>query len=138
MASTSTATAGMISTYGVPTMRRRRARSAVMCVSSLIRFEKCSWNGGARPKPYAPAVTQFYLVFSIGVILASYCFARAVRSVESLILLKNSSMTPAPSTDAQPGAAGVSFELADELIRADANWSDPSDDVSSEFAGPRP
>ena len=45
------------------------------------------------------------------------------------ILLKNSSSTLDASTDAHPGAAGVSFEFSADWISAVANWSVPSEDV---------
>ena len=59
-----------------------------------------------------------YLLFSIGVILALYSLASAPRSVAVPILLKNSSSTFAASTDAQPGAAGVSLEFSADAMRA--------------------
>ena len=62
---------------------------------------------------------------SSGVILASYSAARAARSVESFTLPKNSSMSCADSTAAQPGAAGVSLELDAEAMSAFANSSSP-------------
>ena len=79
-----------------------------------------------------------YFLFSIGVIFASYCWARAFRSDASRIFEKNSSMTLPASTDAHPGAAGVSLEFDDEAIRAFANWSSPSESTYLLFAGPRP
>ena len=60
-------------------------------------------------------------------ILASYSVASAERSAASRILPKNSSISCADSTAAQPGAAGVSFELEAEAMSAAANWSVPSE-----------
>jgi len=68
-----------------------------------------------------------YSPFSIGVSFLSYSSARALRSLAPSILLKNSSITIEPSTVAQPGAAGVSFEFEADSIRAAANWSSPSE-----------
>ena len=63
----------------------------------------------------------------MALIFSSYSAASAATSPPAATLPKNSSRIFLPSTAAQPGAAGVSFEPSAESIRALANWSSPSE-----------
>ena len=118
---------------GRPPVERSGGRSVTVAPPSSGSWQGQGRGRGRRLAPARPGGRgcRASAVDAVALIFSSYSAASAGDVAAAATLPKNSSRMPEPSTAAQPGAAGVSFEPAADSMSALANWSSPSESTRS-------